>query len=186
LLVRDAAANRTPRDWLEEACDIPQYMDPFSMNADVSQIIPRQDVMDEDYSDNSEIRIFVFMKEKPEVDEELIIHDMRPPWDISTNVKLPPKYLRNGRVNPDRFRPASAGACHHYKGSETVRPFSAPCGYPEFSNWKHPLDMQPYLTKPMVNLRRYSSVSELKRQEANPLVRAKGEKLLPHRKTMRA
>lgn len=157
-------------------------MDPFGREADISQITPRQDRPEEDYIDQSDVRIFVFMKDKPEIEEDVALPDMRPPWDINTNVKVAPKYLRSGAINPNRFRPASARACRHFKGTPILRPFSAPCGFSEFSSWKHPMDMQPYLSvSEMKNFRRYGSISDLKSTETNPLVREKATKLLSSR-----
>ena len=186
LTLRDGAANRTARDWLEMVCDVPPYTDPFGRDVDTSKIKPKEDKSEKDFVDKSDVRIFVFMKEKPEICEDQQLPDMRPPWDINTNVQLPPKYLRNGNLNPARFRPGSAQFCNHLRGTATVRPFSAPCGYPEYSSWKHPLDMQPYLNvADMRNMRRYSSVTDLKSMESNPLVREKATKLLSARSTMR-
>lgn len=184
--MRDGSANRTAREWLEIVCDVPEYTDPFGRDVDTSQITKHEDKPDDDLVDSSDVRIFVFMKDKPEIDEEQYLPDMRPPWDINTNVQLPPKFLRNGNLNPARFRPGSAQYCSHFRGTPTMRPFSAPCGYPEYSSWKHPLDMQPYLrVGDMKNMRRYSSVTDLKSSESNPLVRAKATKLLSARSTIR-
>lgn len=177
LTVRDGSVGKTAREWLSESCDFPEYMDPFGRDADLSEVHLKKPEVEEEPIDNSKIRIFLFMKEKPSIDiEESAV---RPPWDISTNVNVAPKYLKNGSLNPERFRPSSALSCDHFSGPPTVRPFSAPCGYPEFSSWKHPIDVQPFLSvAELDNFRQYSSVTDLSSVEANPLVREKAEKLL--------
>lgn len=156
-------------------------MDPFGRNADISAITPKTARLSEEFIDKSQIRLFLFMKECPDIDVD-ISNSPRPPWDISTKVNSPPKYLPNGSLNPARKRPGSANSCTHFSGLPSLRPFSAPCGYPEFSSWKHPLDVQPYLSVPeMTNFRTYSSVSDLKVAEKNPVVRAKATRLLSAR-----
>lgn len=158
-------------------------MDPFGRDIDASVITPKQPEILEELIDNSKIRIFLFMKEKPDIDsDEKVTIAVRPPWDISTNIATPPKYLSNGLLNPARTRPSSASDCRHYSGAATMRPFSAPCGYPEYSSWKHPMDLQPYLTlSEMRNFRRYSSVTDLRAVENNPVVRTKASRLLASR-----
>lgn len=163
------------------SCDIPEYLDPFHRNADISSITPRKDKTVEDFIDSSQVRIFLFMKDKPDIDSESddSLPDLRPPWDVSTNINVPAKYLKNGYLNPARLRPASANPCHHYTGPRTRRPFSAPCGFSEFSSWKHPMDVQPYLSvSEMKNFRRYASVTDLSKEEKNPLVREKASRLM--------
>lgn len=181
LTVRDGVANKTARDWLVTSCDIPEYMDPFGRGADTSLIVPKQDKTEEDIIDNSQIRIFVLVKDKPDItiSEDDTTPEIRPPWDISTQVNLPPKYLTNGAFNPARHRPGSAKACHHFSGLSSLRPFSAPCGYLEYASWKHPMDVQPFLSAPrLTNFRRYSSVTDLRASERNPIVREKASRLL--------
>lgn len=185
LIIRDGVANRTARDWLEQACHIPEYTDPFGHDVDTSLITPRVPKVDEEPVDSAQVRIFVFMKDKPHIDsnEEGFPDSPRPPpWDISTNPELAPKYLPNGALNPARLRPSSANCCHHFNGPPTVRPFSAPCGFSEYANWKHPMDMQPYLSlSEMANFRKYSSVTDLRASERNPAVREKASRLLSAR-----
>ena len=182
MTLRDGVAEKTAREWLEQTCDMPEYMDPFGINADISLIKPREDEQMFETIDSSQIRVFVLMKEKPKLDEEEALPDMRPPWDINTNIRLPPKYLKNGTLNPARFRPPSAKGCQHFKGVSQIRPFSAPCGFYEFSNWKHPLDIQPYLSVgEMRNLRRYSSAASLSRAETSVVIKDKVQRLLSSR-----
>lgn len=190
LILRDGAAERTAREWLEQACDIPQYMDPFSRGADLSAITPKKPPIHQQWAENSEVRIFLFMKDKlhmkaNEDENELFDPEIKPPWDISTNIKTPPKYLMSGLLNPARLRPSSASStssCHHYKGGQTVRPFSAPCGYPEFSAWKHPLDIKPYLRiNDISNSRHYKSVSDLSAGEGKLQSRENNSRLLSAR-----
>lgn len=172
LTVRDGVAERTARDWLEQTCDIPQYMDPFGRNADISAISAKKPRVYEPGVDDSQVRVFLFMKDKPNDtrNDEISLGEtyIKPPWDISTNIETPPKYLKSGQLNPARCRPSSAAgySCNHYKGGQTVRPFSAPCGYPEFTSWKHPIDIKPYLNvDEMSNYRRYQSITDLSEAE---------------------
>lgn len=174
LTTRDGIAEKTPREWLELACDLPPFCDPFSPHADISDITLRKESVIQTIEDTSQMRIFILMKEKPDIDDEEEmdeIGEIRPPWDINTKVEQPPKYLRNGILNPARFRPGSARSCRHFVGPPTMRPFSAPCGYREFSRWKHPYDLQPYLSvSDNSNFRRYSSVTDLINLETSKLI----------------
>lgn len=163
-------------------------MDPFSRGADLTAITPRKPHNQERKIDESQVRVFLFMKDKPDIRSEgesiCVDMDIKPPWDISTNTKTPPKYLSNGLLNPARLRPSSASfrPCDHYKGGHTVRPFSAPCGYAEFSAWTHPLDVKPYLNVSDVsNCRRYVSVTDLTATEKKLQMRESNSRLLSAR-----